>query len=31
MACRDFKSFTGFLPSAGIIENSSAILASPNK
>jgi AraC-like DNA-binding protein len=28
---RDFKSFTGFLPSAGIIENSSAILASPNK
>lgn len=28
---RDFKSFTGLLPSAHITENSSAVLASPNK
>jgi AraC-like DNA-binding protein len=28
---RDFKSFTGFIPSTQIPENSSAVLASPNK
>jgi len=28
---RDFKWFTGFIPSAGLLENSSAILASPAK